>query len=78
MTPSQPNTESKSVAEVLRKALAAFGPDGEHWTKGREALTAPYCCALTSFERAGVDEDAGVYARTILRYVLGDTSLVLE
>lgn len=37
------------VREVLQKALEAFGPNGENWAKGMEALDRPKCCVTLAF-----------------------------
>lgn len=49
---------STRVADVLRAALAAFGPNGENWTQGWRAkpegpgpFEPPFCCIGTSFNR---------------------------
>jgi len=43
---------SAQVAGVLRKALAAFGPNGENWVRGHGGL-GNKCCSVTAFMRSG-------------------------
>lgn len=74
---------SKQVADVLKKALEAFGPNGELWAQGtRKALSKPNCCSLTSFERAFKDSWFQPYqsGTAALRMALGvyDNTEIVE
>jgi hypothetical protein len=64
-----------TVSEHLERALATFGPNGEHWTKGNGTLSPqrPFYCTLSAIAKLYLhkDKDEYVVARIKARKYLG-------
>lgn len=62
-----------NLVNILKQALAAFGPNGENWTQGKEAYRRPKCCVTLSFtadnqnalEESEIDEGCAALAEVL-------------
>ena len=67
---------SEQVAEVLRKTLAAFGPNGEKWRQHQERDPQGRMCSYGAIDfAAGENSPARRQATDLVREVLGSPML---